>query len=133
MQAPAGDNDAITSINVTPLVDIILVLLIIFMVTAPLLHRRALHVNVPKAAKSERVATQALSVEFDAKGEIRLEGRRLVLQDMVHELSLAAARDPSVHVAVAADRSLPYGEVVRLLDAIRGAGVLRVGLEVKPR
>lgn len=132
MQA-AAEEEAITGINVTPMVDVILVLLIIFMATAPLLQRRALKVNIPKAAKSERVATQALRVEFDAKGAVSLAGRPLALQDLVRELALAVSRDPAAHVSVAADKALPYGEVVRLLDEIRGSGVKRVGLEVKAR
>ena len=133
MQAPAGDNDVITNINVTPLVDVILVLLIIFMVTAPLMHQRALHVQLPKASKSERVATEALRVEFDSKRQASLNGQHLTMPDLIHELSIAAARDPATHVSVAADRGLSYGDIVELLDQIRGAGIQRVGLEVRMR
>ncbi|MBI4387286.1 MAG: biopolymer transporter ExbD [Elusimicrobia bacterium] len=130
--APNGDGP-ITGINVTPLVDVILVLLIIFMATAPLLHRRALKVNIPKAAKSERIATETLRVEMNAKREVSLDGKALTPADLLHELSILTAREPATHVAVAADENVSYGDIVKLLDDIRAAGVRRVGLEVRRR
>ncbi|MBI3548736.1 MAG: biopolymer transporter ExbD [Elusimicrobia bacterium] len=129
-----GDpQDAITGINVTPLVDVMLVLLIIFMATAPMLQRRALHVQIPKAQRSERVATETTRVEFAANGELQLDGKTLTRADLIHELGVIVSRQPAAHVAVAADKKIPYGEIVALLDEIRGAGVQRVGLEVQRR
>lgn len=133
MHAAESDGDAITGINVTPLVDVILVLLIIFMATAPLLQRRALHVNIPKAARGERVATETLRVELTARHEIIMDGRRLEPADFERELRRIILREPATHVAVAAEESLPYGEVVGLLDEVKGAGVRRIGLEVGNR
>jgi len=133
MQAPAEGSDAITGINVTPLVDVILVLLIIFMATAPLLHRRALRVSVPRAARSERQATQTLRVELSAQRRLSLDGRSLSLADLLRELGRIVAHEPGSHVALAADEGLPYGEVVHVLDEIRRAGVRRIGLEVRSR
>jgi biopolymer transport protein ExbD len=132
MQASEIGSDAITGINVTPLVDVILVLLIIFMATAPLLERRAINVNIPRAARSERAATETLRIELTSDRKLRLEGRPLTEPDLVRELETAVARQPATHVALAADQGLPYGEIVALLDAVKGAGVKRVGLDVRP-
>ena len=132
MQAPETQ-DSITGINVTPLVDIILVLLIIFMATAPLMSRRALNVSIPKAQKSERIATETLRLELTKERTIFMDGKRLKLPDLIRELKILTAREPALHVAVAADQAVPYGEVVRLLDDIRLSGVKRVGLEVKSK
>ena len=126
----AKGEEPITAINVTPLVDIILVVLIIFMVTAPLIARRALPVHLPKAVAHVRVATQALQVVVNAHGVITLSGRRLGLDDLKTELRRALRLESDLHVTLAADKGLAYGRVVRVLDAVRGAGVRKVGLEV---
>jgi len=131
MQTSGQDQDTITGINVTPLVDVILVLLTIFMVTAPMLHRRALHVQIPKASHSERVATETLRVELDSKRKLWLEGKPFILTDLIRELTIRTEREPETHVSLAADQSIPYGDVVAFLDALRSAGVKRIGLEVR--
>lgn len=131
MQASDSEQESITGINVTPLVDVILVLLIIFMATAPLLHRRALNINIPKAKNSERIATETVQIEFGEDRKVVLGERKMTIPELFSELSGMVQRDPAVHVALAADQSIPYGEIVGLLDEVRRAGVKRVGLEVK--
>jgi biopolymer transport protein ExbD len=124
---------AITGINVTPMVDVVLVLLIIFMATAPLIHRRALNVNVPQSAHGESKATATLQITFTAEREIYVEKAKYPLDKLEPELRLRLRLDPALHVSVAADESLPYGEVVKMLDLVRGAGVKKVALEVKAK
>lgn len=131
MQAESSEQESITGINVTPLVDVILVLLIIFMATAPLLHRRALNINIPKAKSSERIATETLQIEFNADRQVTFNEKKLAIPELFEELSSIVRREPAVHVALAADETIPYGEIVALLDEVRRAGVKRVGLEVK--
>lgn len=130
---PAAEGDsAITGINVTPLVDIILVLLIVFMATAPLIHNRAMKVDLPKAAQHERAATEALQVTFNGERQISLSGKTVTREELGAALKALAALS-EVRVALRADRALPYGEIVGLLDTIRGAGVRKIGLEVKAK
>ncbi len=132
MSLVSSEESAITGINVTPLVDIILVVLIIFMATAPLIHSRAMKVDLPKASQHEKAATEALQVTFNAQHEIFLSGKRMTIDELGRTLkSLAASSD--VRVALKADQSIPYGEIVGLLDAVRAAGVRKIGLEVKPK
>ena len=131
MQASSDDGDgAITGINVTPLVDVTLVVLIIFMATAPMIARRALKLELPKAAQHEKAATDALSVALDASRQLTLSGKIVTADQLKKALSLAVAVNPGQPVTISADRSLPYGEVASLLDDIRAAGVRKVGLEV---
>jgi len=131
--ASAGcDETAITGINVTPLVDIILVVLIIFMATAPLIHNRAMKVDLPKAAQHEKAATEALQVVCNARREVYLSGKRMTAEELGRTLKALAAVS-EVRVALRADRDLPYGEIVGLLDVVRGAGVRKIGLEVKAK
>ncbi len=128
--ANAHDGEPITEINVTPLVDVILVVLIIFMATAPMLQRRAMHVDVPKAEHHERAAVEAISVLFGADGRVLVGGMAMSQDEMARKLARAAALRPDVQVYFAAERELPYKAVVAVLDAIRGAGVRKIGLEV---
>ncbi len=129
MQA-ARDDDAITGINVTPLVDVTLVVLIIFMATAPMIARRAMKLELPKAATHEKAATDAIAVAMDAKRALTMAGRPVTLEQLGRALSAAVAADPGQPVTVSADKSLPYGEVAALLDTVRAAGIRKVGLEV---
>ena len=133
MASTAGEDSAITGINVTPLVDIILVVLIIFMATAPLIHNRAMKVDLPKSAQHERAATEALQVVYSAQHEISLSGKRMTEGQLGVELQALVARSADLRVALRADRNLPYGEIVQLLDVVRGAGVHKIGLEVKAK
>lgn len=130
MHENGGDGGAITAINVTPFVDIILVVLIVFMATAPIIQRRAIKVDVPKAALHERAAVEALAISYNGKRELALAGKRIAEEDLVKLLQAAVFSQPQVHVTLSADKALPYGEIVRLLDRVRGAGVRKVGLEV---
>ena len=133
MASGALDDGPITAINVTPLVDIILVVLIIFMATAPLIHNRAMKVDLPKAAQHERAATEALQVVYNAAREISLSGKRVTEEQLGSELKGMVSRDADLRVSLRADRNLPYGDVVQLLDVVRGAGVRKIGLEVKAK
>ncbi|OGR82201.1 MAG: hypothetical protein A3J74_01370 [Elusimicrobia bacterium RIFCSPHIGHO2_02_FULL_57_9] len=130
MQAATNDEGPITGINVTPLVDIILVVLIVFMATAPLITRRALKVDVPKAAHHEKAATEALQIVYNAKREILFLRQRVSPDELMRRLSAASAASPELHVTMTADKSLDYGAIVELLDLVRGAGVRKIGLEV---
>ena len=131
MQQSSDDGAGpITGINVTPLVDVILVVLIIFMATAPIIARRAIKLDLPKAALHEKMATDALNVALDAKRQLTLSGKPVTAEQLKRALTLAVSVNAAQPVSVSADRTLPYGDVASLLDDIRGAGVRKVGLEV---
>ena len=130
MQASDEGDGAITGINVTPLVDVILVVLIIFMATAPIIARRAIKLDLPKAAVHEKMATDALNVALDGKRRLTLSGKPVTAEQLKRALALAVAVNAAQPVSVSADRALSYGDVASLLDDIRAAGVRKVGLEV---
>ena len=131
-----GSNDAsgmITSINVTPLVDVVLVLLIIFMATAPLIQKKTLTVNVPKAAHAEPKATKALTLYFTAQKTVAIEDKVLSLEEIIPTLQNRLRLDPSLAVSLAADETLAYGNVIELLDAVKASGVKKVALEMRSK
>lgn len=124
---------AITDINVTPLVDVILVILIIFMATAPLIHRRALTVDIPAAAHQERAKLEALQIVYNKNRELFMGGELMKLEELSKALSSLHSLTPGLCVLVSADKAIPYGDIIRLLDIVRGAGLKKVSLEVKVR
>ena len=131
MKLSDNSNESIVEINIAPLVDIILVLLIIFMATAPMIQSRTLNVNVPKSSQSESKATLALNVVVNAQGEILLGEHPVTIQDLTFQLAGMYRADPTLHVAVLADESLAYGRVVEVLDSVKESGVKKVALEVR--
>ena len=130
MQA-LSEESSITGINVTPLVDILLVVLIIFMATAPMISNRAIKVDIPKAARHERTATEALQIAYNGKRELFLSGKKVDLPELTAALARKVALAPNLHVTFSADKALAYGEIVAVLDVIRTAGVRKIGLEVQ--
>lgn len=133
MHSPDADDAPITGINVTPLVDIVLVLLIIFMAVAPAISRRAVKVEVPKVSVADKAATEALPIAFNDKRELTLSGRATTMDELRKVLAAAVAQSPNQAVTLAADKGLPYGEVAELLDLIRSSGIRKVGLEVRKK
>ena len=126
-------DDEITDINVTPLVDVTLVLLVIFMVTASLVFTRALPVNLPKSSASEAAVQTNWIVVVKKNGEYLLNGKRMGLAEMSGRMRNEAIVNPSLKVDLAADEGLAYGKVVGALDLLKKEGVKRVVLSVNPR
>ena len=122
MTLDGHDDDLQATINVTPLVDVLLVLLVIFMVVTPML-KRDLPIDLPVAANAdERIEPDDLTLTATGDGKLLVNGREIA------ESGLAdAVRDRPV-VFLEADRSLSYARVVDLLDACRSAGVARIGV-----
>ena len=131
MKSLSDHSGPITDINVTPLVDIILVVLIIFMATAPLIHRREIRVDVPKAKHQSSVEQKALTISFDKARTLRFRGSIVGREDLTRALSTLLTNTPEARVILSADEVLPYGDIVGVLDLIRGAGLKRISLEVR--
>lgn len=131
MQAPGNSEGPLTAINITPLVDVVLVLLIIFMVTAPMIAHRTMKINIPKAANHSHTATQALEVVMDMQKNIFLSGKSVSREELSLLLSQAVLARSDTRVTLAADKKIDYGNIISLLDLIRGAGIHKIGLEVK--
>ncbi len=126
-----GASAPITGINVTPLVDITLVLLIIFMVTAKLVVSRAVPMDLPKAATGAEVQ-QIFSVAVSADGTLRVDGVKVGDEREVHAKAKAAlAAHPELRAVVQADGEVPHSRVLRILDVLRQAGLSRVAFGVE--
>ncbi len=121
----------LADINVTPLVDVVLVLLIIFMVTAPMM-QRGVDVDLPRAESAVGQEEQRLIVTIDSSLRVYLNERSMPLGELQqHLVTVAAAyRDPFVYLR--ADQAVPYGRVMAVMDRIKKAGIEKVGLVTEP-
>ena len=122
-RAPAPMSD----INMTPLIDVMLVLLVIFMITAPLL-TTSLRLDLPKAeGATPSNAPQVLAVAVDVQGRLFLADER-VERDALRQAALEAARrDPATEVQLRADTQVAYGQVAALIGLLQQAGLSRIG------
>lgn len=128
-KSDTGD-DVIAEINVVPLVDIILVVLIIFMVTAPMIMKPSINVNLPKAATGEATNPSRLNITIGSDGQIRLDGKvsdEAALQAFSSEEAL---KNPEVQAIITADRDVPHGRVVSVLDIVKAAGVKKFAISI---
>jgi len=123
-------DEPITQINVIPLVDIMLVLLIIFMLTANFISTPSVPVSLPEALTSNPTAPESQAVVLTEKGELYFQNLPVEKGKFVDILQQAVARNPDLRIVLSADASVPHGRVVELLDLIRMAGVTKVALGV---
>jgi len=132
MAATSSQSGPITSINMTPFVDIALVLLIIFIVTAKLVVTPSVPLDLPQATKSEEVQT-ILSVIVTAEGEVLANGAPMANEEALGSLArLHLERDPQLRVVIAADGAVAHRRVIGVLDTLRVAGISRVAFGVSP-
>jgi len=127
----ADDDDLISGINVTPLVDVVLVLLIIFMVTATYIVRASIEVDLPRAAHGGEATGTILSVIVTRDGQVWLDGARRTEDELVARTRAAVAKDADARAIISADKGALHGAVVRVIDLVRGAGVTRFAIHVE--
>jgi biopolymer transport protein ExbD len=125
------DDQAITGINVTPLVDITLVLLIIFMVTTSYIVHPSIKVDLPRAATGEKTKPSTVSVVLTRSGEIYLNGKRTTEAALVNHVREKIADDPDLQAVISADTALVYGRVVWLIDLVKQLGVRKYALNIQ--
>jgi biopolymer transport protein ExbD len=123
-------DEAITQINVVPLVDIMLVLLIIFMLTASFISNPSIPVHVPKAYTASPTAPASQSLVLSAQGDLYYRDQPITRDDLLKALKLDLSIHPDLKVVLSADGSTPHGQVVDILDLIRQAGVTQIALGV---
>jgi biopolymer transport protein TolR len=133
--AMGGRNDnrgTMAEINVTPLVDVMLVLLVIFMVTAPMM-QQGVQVNLPKAdTKAMNPAEETVVVTVDKNNRVFINKDETPAGDLRSKLTDMFAARTKKEVFLKADANVPYGDVVRIMADIKGAGIERLGMVTEP-
>ena len=129
--ADQGDEGSITGINVTPFVDIALVLLIIFMVTAKyIVTPQAIPVDLPRASTSNAVSV-AVAVSIDSTGAIFADTRPVNEEQLTAYMRERHRENADVRAIIAADQRVPHGRVVRVIDLVRRAGVTKFAIQTQ--
>lgn len=126
-----NEDGIISNINITPMVDVILVLLVIFMVTANFLKKESININLPKVASADPNIKESRQVAVTRDGRLFLEGRSVTETILFEEMSREAKLRPNMRVTLSADENLSYGSVSRIMGLLRKCGVTRMALSVK--
>jgi biopolymer transport protein ExbD len=124
-------DEPISGINVTPLVDVVLVLLIILMVTAGYIVSKTIPVDLPKSATAEST-TLTLAITIDANGRSYLDAEAVGDETLRQRVRQAHARDPETRAVIAADGATRHKSVVGVIDLLRQEGVTRFAINVQP-
>lgn len=126
------DNEGITAINVVPLVDITLVLLIIMMVTAKIIVSQSMPLDLPKAASGQNVQT-IFAVQMHANGDVFVDQKQLPNDDAVLGLAREArSKNDDLRAVIQADQTVTHGRVIHVLDLLKQAGVAKIAFGVTP-
>ncbi len=122
-------HEKMSEINVTPLVDIMLVLLIIFMVTAPLLSSN-IPIDLPKAnGESLKSDEKFLDINIDASGNIYIASEIIETKNLVTKVVNVTKENPEINIMISADRKTSYGNVIEIMGMLKDAGLTKIGLK----
>jgi biopolymer transport protein ExbD len=126
------DDEGFNDINITPFVDVVLVLLVIFMLTAPVMLKESLKVNLPKTLTSD-IATKATSigVAITKEGQVVLAGRVMSTENLNIELARISKEAPETNFLISADTDSRHGDVVRMIDLLKRNNLNRFALQVE--
>jgi biopolymer transport protein ExbD len=126
------DDEGINDINITPFVDVVLVLLVIFMVTAPVMLKESLKVNLPKTLTSD-ITTKAttIGVAITKEGQVVLSGRLISQDGLIEELKKISDSAPETNFLISADTDSRHGDVVSFIDLLKRNNLNRFALQVE--
>lgn len=127
---PGRKRTVLSEINVTPLVDVMLVLLIIFMVTAPLL-QQGIDVNLPKAKGKDLPTEERLTIVVRKGGLLFLNDSPVSKDTLLKKLASVSKLNPNVFLR--ADKDVPYGLVVEIVGEVKEAGIEKLGIVTEPK
>ena len=126
-----NDLEPISGINITPFVDVVLVLLVIFMVTAPIVLKDSLNIKLPTAASIDQKTSQPLGVVITKAGQILVSGKPASRESLAEMVKAALAKDPQASAVIAADTEAMHGDVVRAIDWLKQSGMNQFAIQIE--
>ena len=129
----SNEDPLINGINVTPFVDVVLVLLVIFMVTAPIIAKDILNLHLPKTASVDSKSMSSIAVAVNKQGQMILNGTLTTEENLRAQVIAALKAQPDTQAIISADTGTEYGNVVRVIDIIKTAGLSRFAIQVEKK
>ena len=123
----------ITEINMTPFVDIVLVILIIFLLTATVMLPRTFSIALPQAAQADKLASIPVIISIDREGHIAINGQRLSQDHDFNSVFLSQKQGKETTAVIAADKDARHGRLIEVIDRLKGLQVTRIGIEVEQK
>ena len=130
--ASARRRGIIAEINVTPLVDIMLVLLIIFMLTAHLIAKQAIEVDLPHAANSSAPPPTTIAIILNHEGALYLNDKPVTAAALRDAVRAAVVKDPKTQVMISGDKAVSHGRIVWVLDTVKSLGITSFAIQIDP-
>jgi biopolymer transport protein ExbD len=125
------DSGLMSSINITPFVDVVLVLLVIFMVTAPMLIKDILELNLPKTVSGDGQVVETLGIAVNRDGNILLNGQITDDSGLQEAARTALAKNSESQAIISADKEVVYGRVVKVIDLLKTAGLNKFAVQIE--
>jgi biopolymer transport protein ExbD len=128
----SGDqqDEGINDINITPFVDVVLVLLVIFMVTAPMMIKEGMNVNLPSATSSDQMNKEQLSISILKTGQILLNGQLMTQEALYESVVDLARKNNQLQGIISADIETKHGDVVGVMDQLKKAGLKKLAFQI---
>lgn len=126
-----NQDEGINDINITPFVDVVLVLLVIFMVTAPMMVKESLNIKLPKTESADRSETTRLGISINRNGQILINGELVSEESLLSEASIAVTNNKSVQALISADMDTRHGDIVKVIDIIKKAGIDNFAFQIE--
>jgi biopolymer transport protein TolR len=132
MKPRARKQKAIAEINITPFTDVILVLLVIFMITTPLMLQSSIKVNIPNAASAKTADSSGLvTITVTDKGLIYIDGAAIARKELKEKVAILYKRDRNLKVMLFSDKSAKFSDVVAVLDVMNELGIRNLNIAAK--
>jgi len=125
------ENGLMTAINITPFVDVVLVLLVIFIVTAPMLVKDILEIRLPKTSTGDGQVTETLGIAVNKNGNILLNGQVVDEETLKSRALEALQKSSEAQAIIAADVEVAYGKVVRVIDLLKQSGLNKFAVQIE--
>ena len=126
-----NESDSISEINTTPFVDVVLVLLVIFMVTAPMMVKETMNIKLPKGKSTERSEVKTFAVAISKNGQVLLNGEIIEMTLLYDKAVNLKKENPDIQLLISADKEAMHGDVIRVLDQVKLAGITNFAFQVE--
>jgi biopolymer transport protein ExbD len=126
-----NESDSISEINITPFVDVVLVLLVIFMVTAPMMVKETMNIKLPKGKSTERSETKTFAVAISKNGQVLLNGEIIDMTLLFDRAVQLKNKNPDIQLIISADKEAMHGEVIKVLDQVKLAGITNFAFQIE--